>query len=97
MTLRLAREPDIDVHIGRQLRRRRHALGVSQDALAEAIGVGFQQVQKYELGVNRLSASALARRRAGRLAGLLLRGVWLVRRLDWGDPSGALPSEGIKA
>jgi len=55
----MAPELDIDLHIGRQLRRRRRALGVSQDALAEAIGVGFQQVQKYEVGINRLSAARL--------------------------------------
>lgn len=49
----------IDVHVGRMIRARRRAIGVSQDVLASAIGVTFQQVQKYELGRNRVSASKL--------------------------------------
>jgi transcriptional regulator with XRE-family HTH domain len=55
----MAQEFDIDRRIGRQLRRRRHALGVSQNALAAAIGVRFQQIQKYEAGLNKLSAARL--------------------------------------
>lgn len=52
--------PDpIDVHVGRQLRVHRLALGVSQQALAEALDVSFQQIQKYESGSNRISASKL--------------------------------------
>lgn len=49
----------VDVHVGRQLRRLRKARGLTQDRLAEAIGVTFQQVQKYERGANRISASKL--------------------------------------
>jgi transcriptional regulator with XRE-family HTH domain len=49
----------VDVHVGRQLRRLRKAKGLSQAQLADAIGVTFQQVQKYERGANRLSASKL--------------------------------------
>ncbi len=56
----LERSPDlIDVEVGRRLRRRREVLGMSQMRLAEAIGVTFQQVQKYERGKNRVSASRL--------------------------------------
>lgn len=52
--------PDpIDLHVGRLIRARRRAIGVSQYDLAPAIGVTFQQVQKYEIGSNRVSASKL--------------------------------------
>ncbi|PCJ97290.1 MAG: transcriptional regulator [Zetaproteobacteria bacterium] len=52
--------PDtIDKHVGKQLRSRRTLLGLSQEKLAEYIGVTFQQVQKYERGTNRVSASRL--------------------------------------
>jgi len=40
----------IDVHVGQRIRRRRTLLGLSQDRLAEAIGLTFQQVQKYDRG-----------------------------------------------
>ena len=54
--------PDpIDVHVGERLLRRRKLLGQSQTHLAEALGVTFQQVQKYEKGANRISASMLVR------------------------------------
>lgn len=49
----------IDVLVGKRVRERRQALGVSQESLAEALGVSFQQVQKYENGKNRVSASRL--------------------------------------
>ena len=49
----------IDVHVGARVRLRRTLLGISQIALAEAIGLTFQQVQKYEKGVNRVSSSRL--------------------------------------
>jgi transcriptional regulator with XRE-family HTH domain len=49
----------IDKHIGLRLRMRRLALRMSQAALADLIGVTFQQVQKYEKGLNRVSASTL--------------------------------------
>lgn len=55
-----ARESNaIDVHVGRRVRLRRHALGVTQQQLAAALGLSFQQVQKYERGANRISASKL--------------------------------------
>ena len=49
----------IDIHVGERIRRRRRSLGISQDRLAEEIGLTFQQVQKYERGANRVSASKL--------------------------------------
>jgi transcriptional regulator with XRE-family HTH domain len=49
----------VDVHVGKRLRQRRTILGLSQEAIGNAIGVTFQQVQKYERGVNRMGASRL--------------------------------------
>jgi transcriptional regulator with XRE-family HTH domain len=49
----------IDVHVGARIRLRRTLLGLSQERLAEAIGLTFQQVQKYESGANRVSSSRL--------------------------------------
>ncbi|MCS6890745.1 MAG: helix-turn-helix transcriptional regulator [Rhodovarius sp.] len=53
------RPSPIDVHVGARVRLRRTLLGMSQEKLAEALGVTFQQVQKYERGVNRIGASRL--------------------------------------
>ena len=52
---------DLDVRIGGRLRAARIASGITQEKLAEALGVTFQQIQKYEKGANRLSVSALIR------------------------------------
>lgn len=49
----------MDQHVGSRLRKRRSLLGWSQERLAEAVDVTFQQVQKYEKGLNRISASRL--------------------------------------
>jgi transcriptional regulator with XRE-family HTH domain len=49
----------IDVHVGARLRLRRTLLGLSQEKLGEAVGITFQQLQKYERGSNRISASRL--------------------------------------
>lgn len=49
----------IDRHIGSRMRARRVMLGMSQEKLADALGLTFQQVQKYEKGVNRVGASRL--------------------------------------
>ncbi len=49
----------IDKHIGSRVRARRIMLGMSQEKLADALGLTFQQVQKYEKGVNRIGASRL--------------------------------------
>ncbi len=51
----------IDKHVGSRLRMRRMMLGMSQEKLAEAFGLTFQQVQKYEKGANRMGASRLQR------------------------------------
>src|SRR5438128_8974347 len=49
----------IDTHVGSRVRLRRNMLGLSQEKLGEAIGLTFQQVQKYERGANRIGASRL--------------------------------------
>jgi transcriptional regulator with XRE-family HTH domain len=49
----------VDLHVGARVRLRRRLAGVSQEKLAEALGLTFQQVQKYERGANRVSASKL--------------------------------------
>lgn len=49
----------IDLRVGQRVRDRRKALGITQDRLAQALDLTFQQVQKYERGVNRMSASKL--------------------------------------
>ncbi|MGV6820915.1 MAG: helix-turn-helix domain-containing protein [Parvularcula sp.] len=49
----------IDLHVGQRLRQRRCVLGMTQQKLAEAVGIKFQQIQKYESGANRVSASRL--------------------------------------
>lgn len=53
------RPSPIDVHVGGRIRLRRTLLGMSQERLGEALGLTFQQVQKYERGVNRVGASRL--------------------------------------
>jgi transcriptional regulator with XRE-family HTH domain len=56
---RTKEEVDIDRRVGARLRERRLLLGMSQQQLAKALGITFQQVQKYENGANRISASRL--------------------------------------
>ena len=56
---RLGSPNPIDVHVGSRVRLRRTLLGMSQEKLGEAIGLTFQQVQKYERGANRVGASRL--------------------------------------
>ena len=57
---RKSEQPDpIDVHVGSRVRLRRTMLGLSQERLGEALGLTFQQVQKYERGANRIGASRL--------------------------------------
>ena len=52
--------PDpVDVHVGKRFRERRLSLGMSQTALGDYLGLTFQQIQKYERGANRISASKL--------------------------------------
>ena len=49
----------IDLHVGRRLRQRRRVLGLTQQKLADEVSIRFQQIQKYESGANRISASRL--------------------------------------
>jgi transcriptional regulator with XRE-family HTH domain len=54
------RDPNyIDVHVGSRIRMRRQLISMSQEKLGELLGITFQQVQKYEKGSNRISASRL--------------------------------------
>ena len=50
---------ETDLHVGKRLRRRRRLLGMTQQDLASQVGVRFQQIQKYECGANRITASRL--------------------------------------
>ncbi len=49
----------VDLHVGARLRDRRSELGLTQASVAQAVGIRFQQIQKYESGANRISASRL--------------------------------------
>ena len=49
----------VDVHVGKRIRQRRWLIGMTQQKLAELVGIKFQQIQKYETGANRVSASRL--------------------------------------
>ncbi|MGF1659759.1 MAG: helix-turn-helix domain-containing protein [Rubrimonas sp.] len=58
----MSKFPDpVDLHVGARLRYRRMLIGMSQEALGDALGLTFQQVQKYEKGQNRIGASRLHR------------------------------------
>ena len=50
---------DVDAYVGKRLRLRRTMMGLSQEAVAKAVGITFQQVQKYEKGVNAMNARRL--------------------------------------
>jgi transcriptional regulator with XRE-family HTH domain len=49
----------VDAHVGKRVRHRRWLIGMTQQQLAEQVGIKFQQIQKYETGANRISASRL--------------------------------------
>ena len=49
----------VDVHVGKRIRHRRWMVGMTQQQLGEEVGIKFQQIQKYETGMNRVSASRL--------------------------------------
>ena len=49
----------VDVHVGQRVRQRRWMIGITQQQLAERVGIKFQQIQKYETGTNRISSSRL--------------------------------------
>jgi len=55
----LAGKHPVDLHVGKRLRHRRWMIGMTQQQLANAVGIKFQQIQKYESGANRVSASRL--------------------------------------
>ena len=54
-----SRPSPVDVHVGARIRLRRTLMGMSQERLGDALGLTFQQVQKYERGINRVGASRL--------------------------------------
>jgi transcriptional regulator with XRE-family HTH domain len=58
---RISGRDEVDIYVGARIGLRRSALGLSQSALAQQLGISFQQVQKYETGQNRISASRLHR------------------------------------
>ncbi len=58
---RIGGRDEVDAYVGARIGLRRSALGLSQSALAQQLGISFQQVQKYESGQNRISASRLHR------------------------------------
>ncbi|MEL7091792.1 MAG: helix-turn-helix transcriptional regulator [Pseudomonadota bacterium] len=49
----------VDTHVGKRIRQRRWLIGMTQQKLADSVGIKFQQIQKYETGANRVSASRL--------------------------------------
>lgn len=49
----------VDAHVGKRIRHRRWMIGMTQQQLADRVGIKFQQIQKYETGMNRVSASRL--------------------------------------
>ena len=49
----------VDIHVGKRIRHRRWMFGVTQQQLGDSVGIKFQQIQKYETGMNRVSASRL--------------------------------------
>ncbi len=53
------RSNDVDAHVGKRVRERRNALGMSQEKLGNALGISFQQIQKYEIGTDRVMAVRL--------------------------------------
>lgn len=60
LQLKMSASPNpIDVHVGARLKLRRTLLGISQEKLAESVAITFQQIQKYERGINRIGASRL--------------------------------------
>ena len=50
---------NVDLHVGKRIRHRRWMIGMTQQQLAEKVGIKFQQIQKYDTGMNRVSASRL--------------------------------------
>src|SRR5258707_5630775 len=79
--------PDpVDIHVGARIRTRRLLIGMNQETLARALGLTFQQVQKYEGGANRVSASRLSQ-----IAEIL--GVSISHFFSDLEPGGAAPTQ----
>ena len=55
----MAKSHPVDIHVGQRMRQRRSLLGMNQSAVGEAVGLTFQQIQKYERGSNRIGSSRL--------------------------------------
>ncbi|MFN4185399.1 MAG: helix-turn-helix domain-containing protein [Hyphomonas sp.] len=58
--VKLSDATQVDRQVGERMRRRRILLGLTQDQVADALGISYQQIQKYETGANRISAGRLA-------------------------------------
>ncbi len=58
-TLRSENPDPVDIHVGSRLRMRRNLVGLSQEQLGKSLGLTFQQIQKYERGINRMGSSRL--------------------------------------
>lgn len=82
---------EVDAHVGRRLRHRRTSLGISQEQLGAALGLTFQQIQKYEKGQNRIGAGRLYR-----IAGILSVPVqFFFEGLKSGTGTGVLPGDDV--
>lgn len=79
----------VDVHVGKRLRLQRTILGMSQESIGTAIGVTFQQVQKYERGVNRMGSSRLYE--FSRILGVPVSFFFEDFETEQGNPGGAMP------
>jgi transcriptional regulator with XRE-family HTH domain len=89
------RDPNfVDRHVGNRVRMRRLLVGMSQEKLGELLGITFQQVQKYEKGSNRVSASRLYQ--ISRVLGVPVQYFYDELKED-GGPSGFAESEGADA
>jgi transcriptional regulator with XRE-family HTH domain len=89
------RDPNfVDRHVGNRVRMRRLLVGMSQEKLGELLGITFQQIQKYEKGSNRVSASRLYQ--ISRVLGVPVQYFYDELRGD-DDPSGFAESEGADA
>lgn len=84
----------VDLHVGLRIRLRRKELGVSQEKLADSIGLTFQQIQKYERAANRVSASKLweMARALDTSIAYFFEGLGDAARLDPGAPQSAPPA-----
>lgn len=82
----------VDVHVGKKVRHRRWMVGMTQQQLAEKVGIKFQQIQKYETGMNRVSASRLwdIADNLGVPVGYFFEGL---DEVDENSPSSQMPSD----